>query len=475
MSVDRSPRGPEEHKALARRLGVSLKDLLVLDRSNDPFFKGTPAHHRNARWFADVWEQFGYTTGVHLRRVHYQLFTRGQDHLPSGELYQNLDRHWMFLSAAGTAARLLGYVDPEAFVDRRNEPVRRYLEPREVPADPNVVWTPPEWDLPIVDPAVLNTDLSWPGVTPEWAGTFYPGLSLEGFDYHPDDQPVLLELWIEKSTMNDVLDPLCRSLNINLLSGTGFASITAVVELLRRAERHGKPAHVLYVADFDPAGTVMPVAVARQAQFWREQLNITAELTIDHVVITPDQIAEYQLPRVPIKETDLRAAGFEARNGEGAVELDALEALHPGELEAVVRRAAAPYIDTDLARRIARERREVVEQIQATWDEASEPVREEMERLTGEVTRIVERYRPDLEQLAVNLTGELAPYRERLAQLREQTDEVARSTPFDPGVRPEPDEPDVDRDGGLVYDSRRGWVDQLEAFHARKAGQAGGA
>src|SRR5262249_11207487 len=38
------------------------------------------------------------------------------------------------------------------------------------------------------------------------------------------------------------------------------------------------------------------------------------------------------LPRTPIKESERRAASFEACHGEGAVELDALEALHPGVL-----------------------------------------------------------------------------------------------------------------------------------------------
>jgi hypothetical protein len=29
-----------------------------------------------AKWFAELWRQFGYTTGVHLRRVHYQVISQ---------------------------------------------------------------------------------------------------------------------------------------------------------------------------------------------------------------------------------------------------------------------------------------------------------------------------------------------------------------------------------------------------------------
>jgi hypothetical protein len=55
--------------------------------------------------------------------------------------------------------------------------------------------------------------------------------------------------------------------------------------------------------------------------------------------LTREQAQQFNLPRIPIKESDLRRKGFEERNGEGAVELDALEALHPGELASLVPRA----------------------------------------------------------------------------------------------------------------------------------------
>ena len=177
-----------------------------------------------------------------------------------------------------------------------------------------------------------------------------PGVSVSGYDYEAADQPVLAEVWIEKSTMDDVLIPVCRSLNANLLSGAGFQSITAVISLLRRAERHGKPAHVLYIADFDPAGDAMPAAVARQAQFWRETLGITAGLTLNVLALTRAQVTEYDLPRAPVKVdkngvADKRGKRFEQVNGEGIVELDALEALHAGVLANLVRHAVQPYRD----------------------------------------------------------------------------------------------------------------------------------
>jgi hypothetical protein len=61
------PFGPEEHKATAAALGLpNVRELLVLAPGNDPFYKGTAAHQRDAEWLADLWERFGYTRGVHL-------------------------------------------------------------------------------------------------------------------------------------------------------------------------------------------------------------------------------------------------------------------------------------------------------------------------------------------------------------------------------------------------------------------------
>lgn len=79
----------------------------------------------------------------------------------------------------------------------------------------------------------------------------------------------------------------------------GHLSITRIVELLRRAEKHGKPMHVLYVSDHDPAGQNMPRQVARQMQFWLERLGIEQEVTLHPIALTAEQIRAYDLPTAP--------------------------------------------------------------------------------------------------------------------------------------------------------------------------------
>lgn len=452
---DRHPRGPEAHNALKKELGVSRVDqVTVLAPNNDPFYKGSPAHWRDARWFADLWERFGYSRGVHLRRVHYQVLSN-ELASPDGTPYENTEGDWTRLCMAGAAARILGLVDPEAFEDRRNEPARRYVEPREYPPSPGVGFDDWDgWHLPSFSLDRLA-----------WSSLDVPELLSFGYGYHADDQPVLVEVWIEKTTMNDVLDPLCRGANVNLVAGAGNESITQTVRLLRRAEAHDKPAHVIYVSDFDPAGAHMPVAVARQAQFWAETLDIGAELTIEPVALTAEQVREHQLPRTPIKDTDRRKAGFEERNGAGAVELDALEALHPGVLATVVRHAISEHRDPDLHARLMDTDADAQAAVNELWHAETRDIAAELEQIDGEVSRIVDEFRPQLDALNRALDAR----RMRLYDLAERTRQRADETPFPLPMRPEPNVPHVDPER-FMYDSRRHWLDQLARFRREKTG-----
>jgi hypothetical protein len=448
------PRGPQQHGELVRTLGLrSVTDLLALSRANDPFFKGTPAHWRDARWFAGLWEHFGFNGGVHLRRVHYRAMTEGYPKL-DGTPYANTDQDWSYLTSAGTAARILGLVDAEAFVDRRNQPPIRNVEPREWEPEPAMFWDLPgleflrervdelRWTVPTLDPDVLT----WQ------AGYRLPRPVVQGYDYTADDQSTLVEVWIEKSTMNDVLVPVCRNLAVNLLAGTGFQSITAAISLLRRAEEHGRPAHVIYISDFDPAGVVMPVSIARQAQFWAEQLGIGAALTLHPVALTRGQVEEYSLPRVPVRldkhgQPDRRGRNFEAVNGDGVVELDALEALHPGELARVVRQAVQPYVDRDLERRLGRTRREAQQAIGDTWTLATAELDDELSGVQTDIGEVIASYRDRLVALARDLREDLAPHQRRLDTLASRVADAAEALEVELPDRPIATDPDIDRPG----------------------------
>ena len=55
-----------------------------------------------------------------------------------------------------------------------------------------------------------------------------------------------VELWCEKTTVNDVLDPLACENGCNLVTGSGELSAIACVNVVKRARASGKPVRVLY-------------------------------------------------------------------------------------------------------------------------------------------------------------------------------------------------------------------------------------
>lgn len=329
-------------KNLAAQRGVRVTELIALAPKNDPFYCGTPGDLDKGRWFAALWRQFGYQRGVHLRRMHYQLVSQDPPvQRPDGLPYTNTESCWDYLNEASKAARYLGLVDAAAFVDRRNPDPLLYAR---------------YWDDPTPGYSVYGSwgfDLALPDF-PE-----LPYLGAEG--YTGNLQPWLIELWIEKTTMQDVLAPLCETYGANLVMGAGELSITAILDLLRRVQQAQRPVMLGYVSDFDPAGYGMPVSVARKIEFYARELDLRKQVILQPIALTGEQIAAYRLPRVPIKDSEARRGRFEDIHGQGAVELDALEALHPGELARIVEAAIAPYYDAEIDQR-AKEQRQALQE-----------------------------------------------------------------------------------------------------------------
>jgi hypothetical protein len=86
-----APRGHAAVKALAQQLGRPLKEVVALSKSRDPFLSGQPAQVTKAQWFLALWQEFAYTTRVHLRRVHYRLVSQPDPRKPDGTPYTNTE------------------------------------------------------------------------------------------------------------------------------------------------------------------------------------------------------------------------------------------------------------------------------------------------------------------------------------------------------------------------------------------------
>jgi len=163
--------------------------------------------------------------------------------------------------------------------------------------------------------------------------------------------------------MNDILGPLCKDFDVNFITGAGELSITAAQLLFVRLAQFQKPCRIFYISDFDPAGRSMPVAMARKIEKFMHDINAPYDVKLFSTVLTPEQCVEYELPRTPIKEKELRAKRFEERFGSGATELDALESLHPGELRRIITDKISIYRDDTLKRRVFKVENDVETQL----------------------------------------------------------------------------------------------------------------
>ena len=78
-------------KAMAKRLGVSVRDLLVLAPQNDPFYRGSPGDMAQGEWFQRVWQAGGFSYGAHLRRTHYWCTSQPDLKMHNDMPYLNTD------------------------------------------------------------------------------------------------------------------------------------------------------------------------------------------------------------------------------------------------------------------------------------------------------------------------------------------------------------------------------------------------
>jgi hypothetical protein len=323
----------EDIHKLARTLGCTTADLLALIPSNDSSFAERNGRRKEAEWFAETCRMLGLGTGLHVRRAHYRAAISPPVPIlkPDGTPYENTHNDWMLMARASRDARYLGVVPADWFVDRRSQ-------------DPIIYAKFSEWRVaPSIDvehTRAFESSAYWLPDEPD-----LPALSLDNFTA---EQRYLVELWIEKTTVHDILKPLARRYDLNLIAFSGEGSEIACRAAIKRAQRARRPLRILYLSDFDPGGRSMPVAIARKIEYWLNAKDSNLDLTLDPIVLLPEQVEHYRLPRIPIKDIERRAAKFEQNFGEGAVELDALDALHPGELHQIVQQTVLKYIDPDL-------------------------------------------------------------------------------------------------------------------------------
>ena len=235
-----------------------------------------------------------------LRQLYYQLVTKN--------VISNEERSYKTLGNLVSDGRLAGLIDWDAIEDR----VR-------VPRIPQEFKDLPELVRAAHDAYRL----------PRWKG-----------------QENYVELWVEKDAISGVLAPLANQYHITLMVNRGYSSQSAMYEAAnrfkaeyiksRKPDTKLKQGRLLYLGDHDPSGEDMVRDISDRLEMFG------ADVIVEKIALTMNQVQEYDPPPNPAKLTDSRSAGYIEKYGDSSWEVDALP---PEVLHTIVKEAILNYVD----------------------------------------------------------------------------------------------------------------------------------
>lgn len=136
-----------------------------------------------------------------------------------------------------------------------------------------------------------------------------------------EGQDQRVEVWVEKDALAGICGDVARAWQVTMQVNRGYSSVSAMreaAERVRRFNREGIAVTIGYLGDHDPSGEDM----VRDVRDRLAMFGATVEVV--KLAILESDIARYDLPPQPVKDTDARADAFRAKHGEACVELDAL-------------------------------------------------------------------------------------------------------------------------------------------------------
>ena len=335
-----------------REIGLNQRDLYVLSGMKDPFAQDTPTGHVLGRWLKVRLDLFAPGRVIHLRGVHY-LLVATQALKPDGTPYTNTKADYFWLNdRVAKAARWLRYVAFDRIIDERNEERQEIRASRGATAIPSVY----------VSTGYNGLDLPKP-VSVYRAS---PHATLAGFRA---DQKFCFAVFGEKSSLAEVLKPFAERHGADLFIATGELSERRAYEMARDAVRDGRKLVVFTFSDFDPSGYQMPVSIGVKLMAQKVLQFPSFDFIVQPVTLNIEDVIRLRLPTAMVEKNDKRKDAWQDAHAEALieagllsqaevdggglaqVEIDALTAIMPDELDRIAEAAIAPYLDPTLTGR----------------------------------------------------------------------------------------------------------------------------
>lgn len=155
------------------------------------------------------------------------------------------------------------------------------------------------------------------------------------------DQPHYTEVWIEKDSLTGSIDETIEELGITLRTHRGYGSTTKKLEIASLFDSIDKPMTIFYIGDFDPSGVDIERDLLQKV---KRYMKSDRRIILKRLGILREDIEQFNLPPLRVKERDPRAKGFCQAYGTDVVEADALP---PTELRSRIKEAVTSLIYYD--------------------------------------------------------------------------------------------------------------------------------
>jgi hypothetical protein len=134
-------------------------------------------------------------------------------------------------------------------------------------------------------------------------------------------QPIRVQVWSEKATVAGILGPVLRTYGVDWCYVHGYNSATKVHDKAQERLRDARQLIVLYVGDYDCSGMHMS-----EYDLPRRLERYGGRVILRRIALTAEDVAQMGTVSYPAKRTDSRYHWYVERYGEGAWELDAMNA-----------------------------------------------------------------------------------------------------------------------------------------------------
>lgn len=176
-----------------------------------------------------------------------------------------------------------------------------------------------------------------------------------------EGQAVYVEMVVEAAGAVEQVFRTTGNYGVPVLSGSGFVSITALREIVLRAEAREVPTVILVAGDLDPAGRDIRARTAADIAAFAERHE--AQITVQTIALTEGQVDDLRLIRAPMDAKKIKKYPWWPHDW--TVEL---EAVAPHDLARIVSYAIESLTDADtrqaVIEREAAERTELMAQVE---------------------------------------------------------------------------------------------------------------